>query len=179
MGIKAGDLVAFSGANYVSDMVNLATWGLPRWGISHVGIVAKVDDRLLLFEATTLGEVPCEITGVPFNGTQAHSLNFGGYKGRVWYYPLYRELYERESTRLTAYLISILQTPYDDLGALRSARLSFLGQDLTSLFCSELVAAAYANIGILPSNASRWNPNCLVRLLRKRAILRKPIRVRK
>lgn len=177
MWTKAGDLIAFSGANYVSDMVNLATWGIPRWGISHVGVVAEVDDRLLLFEATTLGEAPCEIMGHT-SGTQAHSLDFSKYKGRVWHYPLYRELYEREGTRLTAYLISVLQTPYDELGALRSARLSFLGQDLTSLFCSELVAAAYGKIGILPTNASKWSPNELVRCLRRREILRKPLRLK-
>lgn len=177
MGIKAGDVIAFSGANYISDMVNLATWGIPRWGVSHVGIVADVD-RLLLFESTTLDEVPCEIMQTSFSGTQAHVLNFDRYKGRVWHYPLYRTLYKRESERLSSFLLGILQTPYDELGALRSARPVFRGQDLSSIFCSELVAAAFAKVGILPTNASKWNPNRLIRSLRRREILCKPVRIK-
>src|SRR3974390_1836959 len=97
--IKAGDLIAFSGNSFISDLVNIATYGLPRWGISHVGIMGEAaDGRFLLFESTTLDGLPCEIAGIPFNGTQAHTLEkvIKAYHGKIWHYPLYRELYESE-----------------------------------------------------------------------------------
>ena len=49
--VKAGDLIAFSGDSWISDLVNVATYGIPRWGVSHVGIMGEArDGRLLLFE---------------------------------------------------------------------------------------------------------------------------------
>ena len=41
---KPGDLIGFSGDSPVSDAINLGTFGLPRWGISHVGIMAEAAD---------------------------------------------------------------------------------------------------------------------------------------
>jgi hypothetical protein len=181
--MKAGDLVAFSGRTFVSDAINIATYGIPRWSASHVGILAEYDSRLLLFEATTLDTEPCEIQHQCVAGVQAHKLDvIARYDGKVWLYPLYRNLYDFESCRLTRFLVDKLGTPYDDLGALRSAGVGlswiesrFRTQDLSSIFCSEMVAAAYSNIGIMPSNnVSRWSPNRLVRYLYRREILRKP-----
>jgi hypothetical protein len=187
--IKAGDLIAFSGNSFISDLVNIATYGLPRWGISHVGIMGEAaDGRLLLFESTTLDGLPCEIAGLPFNGTQAHTLDavIKSYQGKIWHYPLYRELYESEKKRLTQFLMETIHTPYDELGAMRSAGIGlsyieslFRQQDLNSIYCSEWLAAAYANIGIMPTdNASRWNPNHLVRHLRRHEILLKAWRLK-
>lgn len=187
--VKAGDLIAFSGNSWISDLVNLATYGLPRWGVSHVGIMGEAaDDRLLLFESTTLDGLPCEITGVPFNGTQAHTLDkvVKSYRGKVWHYPLYRDLYDSERKRLTDFLMKTIHIPYDQMGAMRSAGVGlswieslFREQDLHLIFCSEWVMAAYAELGIHPtSNASRWNPNRVTRHLRRREILLKPRRLK-
>jgi len=175
--IKAGDVVGFSGRSWLSAGINLATYGIPLWGISHVGIMAHADDgQLLIFESTSLDDLPCEISGKIFTGTQAHKLDdiLRVYKGRVYHYPLYRPLYSAEDERLTQFLMDTIHTPYDMMGAMRSAGVGlswfeslFRPQDLSTIFCSEWLASALSTIGVFPtSNASRWNPNKLTRYLR-------------
>ena len=187
--IKAGDIIGFSGDSWISTLVNIATYGMPFWGLSHVGIMGHADDgRLMLFESTQLDDLPCEITGEVFLGTQAHQLEHvvSVYKGKVWHYPLYRPLYASEDERLTEFLMATIHTPYDKLGALRSAGVglswieSLLHHDnLNSIFCSELVAAAHAYIGLWATdNVCRWNPNRLARRLRRAGVLRRPRRVK-
>jgi hypothetical protein len=183
--IKAGDIIGFSGDSWISALVNIATYGVPFWSLSHVGVLGHADDgRLLLFESTQLDGLPCEITGEVFLGTQAHQLEHvvEVYKGKVWRYPVYRPLYPTEDERLTEFLMSTIHTPYDKLGAIRSAGVglswieSLLHPDnLNSIFCSELVAAAYACVGLwATAHVARWNPNRLARWLRSAGVLRKP-----
>jgi len=187
--LKAGDLIGFSGHCWSSALVNIATYGIPFWGLSHCGIMARADDgRLLLFESTEFKNLPCEITGQVFLGTQAHTLEnvLRIYPGKAWRYPLYRSLYSTEDTRLTEFLMGTVSTPYDYMGAFRSGGVGlswieslFREQCLTSLFCSEWVAAAYAYVGLWATdNVSRWSPNRLVRRLRRAEILRKPQRLK-
>jgi len=187
--IKVGDIVGFSGDSWLSALVNIATYGLPFWGLSHVGVLGHADDgRLLLFEYTQLDGLPCEITGEVFLGTQAHQLEHvvEVYKGKVWRYPLYRPLYPTEDRRLTDFLMATIHTPYDKLGAIRSAGvgLSFVESllhpdNLNSIFCSEWVAAAYACVGLwATAHVARWNPNRLAWWLRAAGVLRKPRRLK-
>jgi len=187
--IKAGDIIGFSGDSWISTLVNIATYGVPFLGLSHVGIMGHADDgRLMLFESTQLDDLPCEITGEVFLGTQAHQLEHvvSVYKGKVWHYPAFRALYASEDERLTDFLMRTLHAPYDKMGAFRSAGVglswveSLLHRDnLNSIFCSELVAAAYACIGLWATdNVSRWNPNRLARRLRSAGVLRKPRRLK-
>ena len=42
--LKAGDVLGFSGDAWMSAAISIATYGIPFWGISHVGIVAEVED---------------------------------------------------------------------------------------------------------------------------------------
>jgi hypothetical protein len=187
--LKAGDVIGFSGNSWISGLINVGTYGLPWWDISHVGIMAHADDgRLLLFESTTLENMPCEIAGQCFDGTQAHVLDkmLPAYNGKVWHYPLYRPLYESEDKRLTEFLMVTIHTPYDEMGAFRSAGVGlswiescFREQDLHMIFCSEWVAAGLSNIGIFnTSDSARWNPNHLCRTLRRRELVFKPRRMR-
>ena len=187
--IQPGDIIGFSGDCLTSDLINIATYGVPRWGISHVGIMGEATDgRLLLFESTTLDGLPCEITGKPFFGTQAHSLDavVKVYRGKARHYPLYRSLYDNERQRLTEFLAGTIHTPYDEMGAFRSAGVGlswieslFREQDLTKIFCSEWCCAAHTAIGIFRTdNVSRWNPNRFVRAERRRGILLKPWRMK-
>jgi hypothetical protein len=188
--LKAGDIIGFSGRSWISAAINIATYGIPLWGISHVGVLANCPDgKLRLFESTTLdGDIPCEITGKPICGTQAHALDFilGHYDGKAYHYPLYRPLYPNEDERLTEFLIDTIGVPYDAMGAFRSAGVGlswteslFREQDLTSIFCSEWVAAAYATVGLFATdNVSRWNPNRLVRRLRRAGTLLRPRRLK-
>ena len=187
--VKAGDIIGFSGRGWLSTAINLATYGIPFWSLSHVGIMGRSRrGDLLLFESTTLGDWPCAITGYVIDGTQAHTLAFilSRYEGRAYHYPLHRPLYKAESRRLTEFLLSTIGTPYDKMGALRAAGVGvswieslFRSQDLSSIFCSEWVAAAYSHLGLHPDdNVSRWNPNRLCRRLRRRGILLSPQRIK-
>jgi len=187
--IKAGDILGFSGNTLVSFAINIATYGTPFCGHSHVGIMAHATDgQLLFFESTSLAELPCEIQKVLFEGTQAHKLDdlVRVTESKVYHYPLYRPLYSAEDQRLTKFLTETLGTPYDMVGAFRSAGVGlswieslFRPQDLASIFCSEWVVSALSIIGVCPaSNASRWSPNRLIRHLRWNRVICKPRRLK-
>jgi len=187
--LKAGDIIGFSGEGWLSTGITLATYGIPYWSLSHVGIMGRSakDGRLLLFESTTLAELPCEITGKPIAGSQAHSLDtrLASYRGKAWHYPLYRPLFDHEDKRLTQFLEATVGLPYDKIGAFRAGGFGYSWLesqlrecDLHALFCSEWCAAAHAEIGIFAvDNPARWSPNLLVRTERHKGILRKPRRL--
>ncbi len=174
---KSGDIIAFSGRNFLSDIINIGTYGIPRWSISHVGIVCKEPswEDEYIFEALPYGVDIHRISG-----------SVDRYKGRVWVYPLYRKLYYHELELFYKLLIGTVGIPYDKLGAGRSAgflfssiQALFRGQDLSTFFCSELIANKLSEIGIHPvTNASKWNPNRLVRDLRNDRVVCKPIRLK-
>jgi hypothetical protein len=184
--MKPGDIIGFSGDSLVSIGINLGTWGLPFWGISHVGILAEFDGNLLLFESTTLCDLPCEIKGRKFKGSQAHNLltRLRGYQGKAWHYPLYRGLYEDERKRLNGYLKDTIGTPYSEIGAFRAAGFGTLetlfGEESQSAgFCSEWVESALSEIGVFPTDdAYKWNPNRLTRTLRRSGLLKAPQRIK-
>lgn len=187
--VKPGDIIGFSGRSWLSAAINIATYGIPFFGISHVGVMAEADDgRLLIFESTAVDILPCIISGKPFAGTQAHVLEdiVGFYTGRAYHYPLYRPLYPNENARLTQFLMSTIHTPYDKIGALRATGvgISWLEsllrpQDLSTIFCSEWTASALSVTGVFPtSNASHWSPNKLTRYLRRNGVLGKPRRIK-
>lgn len=186
--IKTGDIIGFSGRNWRSAAINVATGGIPLWGISHVGIIGHAKGQgLALFESTTEGP-PCTVTDKSIAGVQAHKLSdvIEQYGGRVWHYSLYRHLYPHESRRLNAFLETMVGRSYDTLGAIRSggwlyalANSLFRGQDLSEMFCSELDAASLSRIGVFPTaNASRWNPNRFIRALRRGGITKRPRRLK-
>ncbi len=175
---KSGDIIAFSGRNFLSDIINIGTYGIPRWSISHVGIVAGghyTCGDTLIYEALPKGVEVRNVNSI-----------IKQYNGRVWVYPLYRKLYLDEEDRLSEFLLNIVGYPYDKEGAGRSAgflfatiQALFRGQDLSTFFCSELIANKLSEIGIHPvTNASKWSPNRLVRDLRRDRVVCKPIRIK-
>jgi hypothetical protein len=186
--IKTGDVISFSGFGRQSVFINLVTFGIPYWFASHVGIIGEYEGEQLLFESTTLSNIPCVVQDKPFKGVQAVRLadRVRTYKGRVYHYPIYRPLFGFESERLNTFLLEKVGTPYDMCGGMRSAthgvswlESRFKGEDLNFIFCSELVAAAHARIGLLQTtSASRWNPNRLIRYERRTGILRRSRRLR-
>ena len=186
---KPGDIIGFSGRSLRSDFINLATGGVPRRGISHVGIIGLHGGNSYLFEATN--EVHwCQVRNAWAVGFQAHQLSsvIENFNGRVWHYRLYRRLYSHENDALSTMLSvqMLLGRSYDYGGAVRCGGLiwSWLNsklrrESLEELFCSEAVAAAEARIGIFPTtNASRWSPNKLVRTMRRAGLLCKPKRIK-
>jgi hypothetical protein len=183
-----GDIIAFSGRKLHSYIINFFTYGTPWSGASHVGIIGEHAGELLLFESTTLSNIPCVIQGKPFKGTQAVHLDerLATYRGRAYHYPLYRRLYDAESDRLNQFLIDHIAIPYDAIGAIRAGGAAWSWfesclhhEDLGSIFCSELCAAAHRDIGMLRTdNVSRWNPNRFIRRERRENILVKPWRLK-
>lgn len=185
--MKPGDIIGFCGHGIESQLINIGTWGIPFWGLSHIGIMARFGDDLLLFESTTLCDEPCYIMKNPIDGVQAHLIEnrIKNYKGKIWHYPLLQPLRAHESYILTKFLKKKLGVTYDVLGAVRSggkllARLEayFHPESMANLFCSELCAAAHREIERFDTiNVSEWNPNRFVREERRRGILGKPIRL--
>ena len=176
--IKAGDIIGFSGRALQSSLINIGTFGIPLWGLSHVGIMGFKHEcpGIRLFES---------VEGCGARDSDLGSV-LANYNGRAWLYRLYRPLYLHEITRLTLHLASMSDRPYDKSGALRSAGILFSaiesmirGQNLVSLFCSEFVASQLSFIGVFhTTNASRWNPNHLMRRLRKLEIVQRPERMK-
>jgi hypothetical protein len=186
--LSPGDVIGFAGRSLTSYLINLGTFGFPFFSLSHVGIIGNVGKRILLFESTTLCDLPCEVTGKKSSGAMAvdPETRFQTYRGRIYHYPLYRRLYPFERERLNNFLASHLGRPYDRSGAVRSGGLIFGAiegtlreENLEQLFCSEYVAAALARVGIFyTDNASKWNPSKMVRTLRWRGVLKKPRRIK-
>lgn len=185
--IKAGDLIGFSTPKLVSDFINVVTGGIPRWNLSHIGIVAQYKDDLVLFESTTLNakNEHCIIAGKAVQGVQAHALEDVLQRpGRIWHYPLSRELYPHESLRLSWFLMHNVGREYDLHGAVqaggfipRMAAYFLKGEDLQQLFCSELSAAALSYVGVLPtSNASFYSPNGFIRRCKRNGITKPRVR---
>lgn len=188
--LQPGDVLGFSSCDAVGAGINLATMGIPFWSISHVAIVAQsqAPDRLLLFESTTQHPQACAIQGRVVNGVQAHgpAPRVASYCGKVWVYPISHRLEAVAARQLSRFCHGALGIPYDCLGAFRSRTLGFWEraalsrrEQLNSLFCSEFVAAALRQVGAFPTrNASRWNPNKLLRTLVRRSVLRPPVRLK-
>jgi hypothetical protein len=185
---QPGDIIGFSGYALSSIAINIATYGIPFWSTSHVGIIGEYEGRKLLFESCWNNEDPCVIQNKQFRGTQAHEIEprIERYFGKVWHYPLYRELYDFEKERLNTFLADTIGTPYNQLDAMRSGGigLSWIESllrdpDLSSIFCSEWCCAAHTATGIFRTdNVSRWNPNRFVRTERSQGILLKPRRIK-
>lgn len=171
-----GDLIGFSSWTLDGVAINCASLGLPLWDLSHIGIVARHPDHPwpLLCESTSLYREPCVVQSKILDGVQWHKISerIRGYRGLVWHYRLKVPLDRYESADLAAFLVEMTGRGYDALGALGArdtllAALVRLGraEDLISLFCSELCAAAGRAMGRFPHvrNASGYSPNRLAR----------------
>jgi len=187
MNFKPGDIIGFSGDGGISFAVNILSYGLPWISISHVGILGEHEGELVLFESTTLSNIPCIIQKKPVEGVQAVRLEdrVQHYDGKVFHYPLVEPLFGSERRRLAQFLHDQIGKEYDLIGALRAGGKlwawfeSHLREaDLNFLFCSELVASGLHRVDHLKThNVSSWSPNRLIRHGLKKNILHKPRRL--
>ena len=186
--VKPGDILGFSSHSLMGLGINLGTWGVPFWGLSHVGIVVRIggDGPRVLAESTMTCPAPCEIQSKVVQGVQVHRIadRVRLYRGKVWRYPLARALCPIAERQLWEFTEAYLGASYDAIGAFRS-RDTVLGilerhfrpENLMALFCSEFVAAGLRHIGLFPTDkADRWNPNSLCRRLRRIGLYLKPER---
>lgn len=179
---QPGDLVLFAGTCWESRWIAAVTctpwqW-LQRTPFSHVGICARdpndVHGRVLIFESTTLTNLPCEITHKRIKGTQAHSpaSRIPSYEGKVWRFRLTTRnaLMNNESRRLSDFLLSEIGKPYDYEGAAicvtRWLRLcEFVYPTMDKLFCSYYAMAALKDIRKVDQdlNPRAYNPARMIR----------------
>lgn len=186
-----GDLIGFSACTRLGITINLGTWGIPGYGLSHVALVGPhpCHGRPILYESTSIYDQHCILQGRKVDGVQAHEilprvLDYRRRFGRVWHYPLVRELWPEQREALLKSCIESLGTPYDNIGAFRAndlplntiGKLLFSHEDLVSMFCSEFCAARHRDARVFACvNASAWSPNSLTRAERRRGILGRPI----
>jgi len=172
--VRPGDMIGFSHCGCTGCWINLATWGIPGWGLSHVAIVGRhpVGGYPVLYESLSSIDKPCLIQQRIVSGLQCQSLERRVHRccGRIWHYPLSVPLADTQQEVLHNLCMAWMGTKYDELGAFRSRELSIIEQmilrppDVSSLFCSEWVAMVYRKLRILPiTNVSDFNPNRLAR----------------
>ena len=185
---QTGDLFACYGSGQLPRLITWATASLfapagLRIGPSHVAICCPDHTgQPLWVESTTLSALPCSITGRKFPaGAQAHDparriqelQHTGGEVRQYRLTPIF-QLDQRETCLLRRILIHHFvraELPYDLRGAITSGTrlfrlLPWLVSDVSTLFCSELIAAALMRLGRLPlTNPARYHPARLLREL--------------
>lgn len=154
--LDTGDIVVFNGSGVISSMIK---WkDKTRW--SHVGMVVKsVDwDMLLLFESTTLSKLKDVESRKESQGVQLVPLS-----ERIRSYPDDRVGFRKllgvnRDTDFTGkvkkFRSDMAGRPYeeDKLELFRSSYDGVFGdneENLSSLFCSELIAEMYQRLGLL------------------------------
>ena len=193
-GFKPGDIIGFSSGDPIGWAINLGTLGWPFWppcwrGLTHVAVVVECTKaHASLWESTTLCDLPCSHCGQVHNGLQCHDIprRLESYRGSVWHYPLRVALSHSATHRLRVFAIQHHHIGYDSLGTIGSRSLcfgwllrNFMRESLSSLFCSEFVAADWeaANVWDTP-NVSTWNPNRLVRVATQVGLVKRARRLK-
>lgn len=155
--LDTGDIVLFAGKGGISASIKWFTRS--RW--SHVGMVVFLREMELLavWEATTLCNIADVLTGVATKGVQLVPLS-----ERLRRYP--GEIAIRRLVELAALRQALRGRPYERrvLDLVRAAYDGWAGanaENLSSLFCSELVAEAYQTMGLLPPDppSSEYTPH--------------------
>lgn len=161
--LKTGDVVLFSGKGGISEWIKWFTGS--KW--SHVGMVFRLDqyDSVLLWESTTLSNLTDVETGKAHRGVQLVGLRerLATYSGeKIAIRALNNPLKSSMLKKLGSFRSEMSGRPYEEnkLELLKSASdIMFENkEDLSSLFCSELVAEAYQQIGLL-SNKKKDKPS--------------------
>lgn len=166
--LKTGDILLFSGKGGISEGIKFFT--VSKW--SHVGMVYRFDDpqdakgTIFCWESTTLSSLEDADTGKLTKGVQRVELSerlercfASGYEISVR--QLSKALTDEMIRALNDFRHEVSGRPYekDKIELLKAAYDGIFGgnkEDLSSLFCSELVAEGYQRMGLLtekvPSN---------------------------
>jgi len=153
--LKTGDVILFSGKGGISAGIKWAT--LSRW--SHVGMIVVLPeyDFVTVWESTTLSSLVDLDTKVPRKGVQLVPLSsrIEGYGGEVAVRQLEGVTFDNEDVKKLMELRRELagrDYEQDKIELIKAAYDGPLGrnaEDLSSLFCSELVAEAYQRLGLI------------------------------
>ena len=170
--LKTGDILLFSGKGGISEGIKFFT--LSKW--SHVGMVYRLDDSrdakssIFCWESTSLSNLRDADTGKLTKGVQRVELSerlercfASGYEISVR--PLAKGLSDDMVRALNDFPHEVSGRPYekDKIELLKAAYDGIFGdnrEDLSSLFCSELVAEAYQRMGLLTEKvpANEYTP---------------------
>ena len=154
--LDTGDVVLFGGKGGISAGIKWFTSS--RW--SHVGMVLNLPgwDMLLLWESTTLGNIKDAVDGKAKRGVQLVPLSerVRTYGGDIAFRLLTVNRTDAMLNAVAAFRSEVRDRPYEKnkMELIRSAYDGWFGEnqeDLSSLFCSELVAESYQRMGLLSS----------------------------
>lgn len=159
--IETGDIILYSGKGPISTGIKAATFS--HW--SHVGMAVRVPrpDLVLVYQSTTLSKAMDLTSGEAVQGVQINLLSesIRIYNGDIGVRHLDVLRTPAMIQALTLFREEMKGKPYEEnkLELIKSAWDGPFGhneEDLSSLFCSELVAEAYQRMGLLseekPSN---------------------------
>ena len=184
---KPGDLLGFSHRGCVGYGINLASRGFPGWGLSHVAMISlhPEDKTPILYESTMSAPGKCLLQKKKIAGVQCRKIlsRIREYPGRVWQYPIIQPFGFIDSQLLTEWWVSRLGTAYDATGAIHCRDKSWWmrDEDLSSLFCSEAVVAAWREVNVVlvgKKSASGWSPNAVGRAVLKQGVCGYPRRLK-
>ena len=166
--LKTGDMVLFGGRGAISRGIKRFTRS--KW--SHIGMVLFVEewDMVCLWESTTLSTIPDLLTGTRRAGVQLVPLSqrMEEYDGEIAFRLVGRPPRDQELDGFLAFRKMVSRRGYE------KSYIELLGvafgwnkrENLSTVFCSELVAESYQSLGWLsdarPSNA--YSPEALGRL---------------
>jgi len=160
--LDTGDLLLFNGKSTISEAIKMITPGR----FSHVGMVVNLPeyDFVCCWESTTLSSLDDLDTGQPTKGVQLVPLSsrLDGYKGEVWVRHLAPSPSVVQVGALWNFRRSMRGVPYEEskLDLLRTLWRPFAGdEDLTSVFCSELVAESYQRMSLLKEPGAGGMPS--------------------
>lgn len=174
--IKCGDLLFHRSSGIGPTLIDWATLGFGR-GFSHVAMVAGHESRpnLLLWESNPKDTQPCLLAGKRVDGVQVHEIKeIYDRKASVFHLPLKAHLTLKQTLDLETNLAKYRILDYDYLGAFRAGGLYWArfnawlhGETPDKLFCTELIALNYKQIGLIPEsvNISQFSPNSLYKYL--------------
>jgi hypothetical protein len=152
--LTTGDIVLFSGNGRISTGIK---W-MAKSDWSHVGMVLILQEwnMVLLWESTKLDNIKDVIDGKAKKGVQLVALSdrISTYNGKVAVRRLKVDGKEGMKKPLMKFREEVKNKPYerDMIELLKSAYDGPMGEnveDLSSLFCSELVAEAYQRMDLL------------------------------
>jgi hypothetical protein len=161
--LETGDIVLFSGKGGISSAIKWFTAS----GWSHVGMVLRLPEwnMVLLWESTTLGNLKDVTDRKAKQGVQLVALSerVATYKGEVSVRHLKVNRTDHMKRALLDFRKQVKNRPYEKsrIELIKAAYDGPLGEnieDLSSLFCSELVAEAYQRLGLL-SEPPRSKPS--------------------
>ncbi len=158
--LKTGDIVLFSGNSFISRLIRLAT----RSDWSHVGMILKFHgyDSIFLWESTGMNNVRDAFTGRRTSGVQVTLLSerIARYDGKCAIRRIENFIISPEQIgHLNRLRREIKNRPYEQSKKeLIKSAIDTFGtankEDLSSLFCSELVAESWQRLGILSEDKS-------------------------